>query len=114
MADLSINFAGIKSPNPFWIASGPPSNTAYQSHRAFEAGWGGLVWKTIGDPIINVSSRYYALNLGGQRMVGFNNIELISDRSPETNFREIKEVKDRWPNHAVIASLMVDTRERWH
>ena len=114
MADLSINFAGIKSPNPFCIASGPPSNTAYQSHRAFEAGWGGLVWKTIGDPIVNVSSSYSALNLGGQRMVGFNNIELISDRSPETNFREIKEVKDRWPNHAVIASLMVDTRERWH
>ncbi|MFM8810145.1 MAG: NAD-dependent dihydropyrimidine dehydrogenase subunit PreA, partial [Chthoniobacterales bacterium] len=55
MADLSINFAGIKSPNPFWIASGPPSNTAYQCHRAFEAGWGGVVWKTIGDPIVNVA-----------------------------------------------------------
>src|SRR5712672_270196 len=114
MADLSINLAGIKSPNPFWVASGPPSNTAYQCHRAFEAGWGGVVWKTIGDPIVNVSSRYSALNLGTTRMVGFNNIELISDRSPETNFREISEVKKRWPNHAVIASLMVDTRERWH
>src|SRR3954471_12931237 len=114
MADLSINLAGISSPNPFWVASGPPSNTAYQCHRAFEAGWGGVVWKTIGDPIVNVSSRYSALNLGITRMVGFNNIELISDRSPETNFREIAEVKKRWPNHAVISSLMVDTRERWH
>jgi dihydropyrimidine dehydrogenase (NAD+) subunit PreA len=114
MADLSINLAGIKSPNPFWVASGPPANTAYQAHRAFEAGWGGVVWKTIGDPIVNVSSRYSALNLGQSRMVGFNNIELISDRSPETNFREIAEVKKRWPNHAVIASLMVDTRENWH
>src|SRR5258705_4715640 len=114
MADLSINLAGIQSPNPFWIASGPPSNTAYQAHRAFEAGWGGVVWKTIGEPIVNVSSRYSALNVGTTRMVGFNNIELISDRSPETNFREIAEVKKRWPNHAVIASLMVDTRERWH
>ena len=114
MADLSINLAGIKSPNPFWVASGPPSNTAYQAHRAFEAGWGGVVWKTIGEPIVNVSSRYSALNLGTTRMVGFNNIELISDRSPETNFREIAEVKKRWPNHAVIASLMVDTRENWH
>ena len=64
MADLSINLAGIKSPNPFWVASGPPSNTAYQAHRAFEAGWGGVVWKTIGDPIVNISSRYSALNLG--------------------------------------------------
>jgi dihydropyrimidine dehydrogenase (NAD+) subunit PreA len=114
MADLSINLAGIKSPNPFWVASGPPSNTAYQAHRAFEAGWGGVVWKTIGDPIVNVSSRYSALNAGTMRMIGFNNIELISDRSPETNFREIAEVKKRWPNHAVISSLMVETREQWH
>lgn len=114
MADLSINIAGIKSPNPFWVASGPPANTAYQAHRAFDAGWGGVVWKTIGEPIVNVSSRYSALNSGPTRMVGLNNIELISDRSPETNFREIAEVKKRWPNHAVIASLMVDTRERWH
>src|SRR5437870_13599536 len=114
MADLSVDLAGIKSPNPFWVASGPPANTAYQCHRAFEAGWGGAVWKTIGDPIVNVSSRYSALNLGTTRMVGFNNIELISDRSPETNFREIAEVKKRWPNHAVIASLMTDTREHWH
>ena len=114
MADLSINFAGIKSPNPFWVASAPPSNTAYQCRRAFEAGWGGVLWKTIGDPIINVSSRYSALNVGTTRMVGFNNIELISDRSIETNFREIAEVKKRWPDRAVIASLMVDTRERWH
>src|SRR6267154_73240 len=114
MADLSINLAGIKSPTPFWVASGPPSNTAYQCHRAFEAGWGGVVWKTIGDPIVKVSSRYSALNAGTMRMLGFNNIELISDRSIETNFREIAEVKARWPERAVIASLMVDTRERWH
>jgi len=114
MADLSINLAGIKSPNPFWVASAPPSNTAYQCHRAFEAGWGGVVWKTIGDPIVNVSSRYSSHDLAGQRMVGFNNIELISDRSPETNFREIAECKKRWPHHAIIASLMTDTRENWH
>jgi dihydropyrimidine dehydrogenase (NAD+) subunit PreA len=114
MADLSINLAGIRSPNPFWVASAPPANTAYQCHRAFEAGWGGVVWKTIGEPIVNVSSRYSALDINGNRMVGFNNIELISDRAPETNFREIKECKERWPNHAVIASLMTDTRENWH
>jgi dihydropyrimidine dehydrogenase (NAD+) subunit PreA len=114
MADLSCDLGGIKSPNPFWVASGPPSNTAHQAHRAFEAGWGGVVWKTIGEPVVNVASRYSALNMGATRMIGFNNIELISDRSPETNFREIAEVKRRWPHHAVIASLMVDTRERWH
>jgi dihydropyrimidine dehydrogenase (NAD+) subunit PreA len=114
MADLTSNLAGIVSPNPFWLASGPPTSTAYQAQRAFEAGWGGFVWKTIGDPIVNVSSRYSSLDLGGQRMVGLNNIELISDRAPETNFREIAEVKKRWPKHSVIASLMVDTRENWH
>ncbi|MGD0258742.1 MAG: NAD-dependent dihydropyrimidine dehydrogenase subunit PreA [Verrucomicrobiota bacterium] len=114
MADLSINLAGIKSPNPFWVASGPPSNTAHQAHRAFEAGWGGIVWKTISDAIVNTSSRYSALNLGTLRMAGFNNIELTSDRSPETNFREIADVKRRWPGRPIIASLMVDTRERWH
>jgi len=114
MADLSINFAGVKSPNPFWIGSGPPGNSAHQCHRAFEAGWGGVVWKTIGEPIVNQSSRYSALHLNGQKIVGFNNIELISDRSPETNFREIREVKDRWPDRVIVASLMVETREQWH
>jgi len=114
MANLSIDFAGIKSPNPFWIASGPPSNTAYQVHRAFEAGWGGVVWKTIGEPIRNTSSRYSSIDIGNMRMAGFNNIELISDRSPETNFREISEVKKMWPDRALIASLMVDSRDNWH
>jgi dihydropyrimidine dehydrogenase (NAD+) subunit PreA len=114
MANLSIDFAGIKSPNPFWIASGPPSNTAYQVHRAFEAGWGGVVWKTIGEPIRNTSSRYSSIDIGNVRMAGFNNIELISDRSPETNFREISEVKKIWPDRALIASLMVDARDQWH
>ncbi|MDA0576539.1 MAG: NAD-dependent dihydropyrimidine dehydrogenase subunit PreA, partial [Verrucomicrobia bacterium] len=78
------------------------------------AGWGGVVWKTIGDPIVNVSSRYSALNVGRARMVGFNNIELISDRTPETNFREIAACKKNWPDRAVIASLMTDTRANWH
>jgi len=114
MADLSVTFAGVKSPNPFWIASGPPSNTAYQCHRAFEAGWGGVVWKTIGEPVVNQGARYSALNHNGQRMVGFNNIELISERAPETNFKEIKEVKDRWPDRVIVASLMVESREQWH
>lgn len=92
MADLSINFAGIKSPNPFWLASGPPTNTAGQVMRAFEAGWGGAVWKTIGDPIVNTASRYGAIDLGIQKLMGFNNIELISDRPIEENLREI----ERW------------------
>ena len=115
MADLRVNFAGIESPNPFWLASGPPTNTYGQVAKAFDNGWGGAVWKTVGDPIINVFSRYGSLDLGKTRMVGFNNIELISDRPIEDNFREIAEVKRKYPRHAVIASLMVESkREKWH
>ena len=51
MADLTTNFAGIKCPNPFWLASAPPTNCGEQIMRAFDAGWGGAVWKTIGEPI---------------------------------------------------------------
>ncbi len=113
MIDLSIDFAGIKSPNPFWLASAPPTNSGYQIMKAFEAGWGGAVWKTLGVPTINVSSRYGAINYRDTRMAGFSNIELISDRPLEDNLREMEEVKKYFPNHAVIASLMVDTREEW-
>ncbi|MGZ3442611.1 MAG: NAD-dependent dihydropyrimidine dehydrogenase subunit PreA, partial [Polyangia bacterium] len=80
MADLKVNLAGIQSPNPFWLASAPPTNTGDQIMRAFDAGWGGAVWKTLGDPIVNVSSRYSTVDLNGQRMMGLNNIELITDR----------------------------------
>ena len=76
MADLSIVFAGIKAPNPFWLASAPPTDKAYNVNRAFEAGWGGVVWKTLGmdPPVVNVSSRYGAIRLNGQRIAGLNNI----------------------------------------
>ena len=70
----------MTSPNPFWLASGPPTNTGGQVMRAFDAGWGGAVWKTIGEPIVNTSSRYAAIDLANVKMMGLNNIELISDR----------------------------------
>jgi len=114
MADLSINFAGIEAPNPYWLASAPPTNTGYQVQNAFKAGWGGAVWKTLGQPIVNVSSRYGAMNYRNQRMVGLNNIELITDRSLEVNLAEMKETKEKFPKHALIASMMWETREEWH
>ncbi len=114
--DLSSNLAGIQSPNPFWLASGPPTNSAYQVRRAFEAGWGGAVWKTIGhEPIVNVSSRYGGVDYDGRKLMGLNNIELITDRSLDTNLREIAEIKKEFPNHAVVVSLMVESsRDSWH
>jgi dihydropyrimidine dehydrogenase (NAD+) subunit PreA len=116
VADLSTRFAGrIACPNPFWLASGPPANCGEQVMRAFDAGWGGAVWKTLGEPIVNVSSRYSSVDWNGQRMIGLNNIELITDRPLDVNLREILEVKKRYPRHAVIASLMVESkREAWH
>lgn len=113
MADLSIDFLGIKSPNPFWLASAPPTNSGPQVMRAFDAGWGGAVWKTLGDPITNVTSRFWANDYGSTRMMGLNNIELITDRPLEVNLKEMYEVKKRYPKHALIASLMVETRENW-
>lgn len=113
MADLSIEFAGIKSPNPFWLASAPPTDKAYNVERAFEAGWGGVVWKTLGeDPAaVNVSSRYSAIYGSNGDVTGFNNIELITDRSLEINLREIEAVKKSWPDRALVVSLMVPCEE---
>jgi len=113
MADLTTNCAGIRSPNPFWLASAPPANSGGQVQRAFDAGWGGAVWKTLGQPIQNVSSRFGGHTIGGVRGAGFNNIELITDRPLEVNFREIYETKKKYPKHAVIVSLMVETEAEW-
>jgi dihydropyrimidine dehydrogenase (NAD+) subunit PreA len=115
MADLAIDLAGIRSPNPFWLASAPPTNSGYQVMRAFAAGWGGAVWKTLGDPIVNVTSRFAGLDIGPYRMAGMNNIELITDRPLADNLREIAECKAAYPDRAIIASLMTEcTRESWH
>src|SRR3982074_2633945 len=115
MADLRTNFAGIRSPNPFWLASAPPTNSGAQIHRAFEAGWGGAVWKTIGAPVLNVSNRYGTWRYGNEKMLAINNVELISDRPMEVNLREIAEVKRAWPDRAVIVSAMVESKpEAWH
>ncbi len=116
MADLSINFAGIRSPNPFWLASAPPTDKAYNVERAFAAGWGGVVWKTLGEdpPAVNVSSRYSAIYGKNREVLGFNNIELITDRSLEINLREITQVKKNWPDRTMIVSLMLPcVEENW-
>ncbi len=113
MVDLTSNTGGIVSPNPFWLASAPPANSGPQIQRAFDHGWGGAVWKTLGVPIQNVSSRFGGIDYRGLKNIGFNNIELITDRPLESNFREIYETKKKYPKHAIIVSLMVETRAEW-
>ncbi len=115
MADLTSKFVGIKSPNPFWLASAPPTDKEYNVRRAFEAGWGGVVWKTLGEegpPVVNVNGpRYGAIYGGDRRVIGLNNIELITDRPLQQNLQEIKAVKRDYPDRAVVVSLMVPCEE---
>ena len=115
MADLTTDFLGIKTPNPFWLASAPPTDKEYNVRRAFEAGWGGVVWKTLGEegpPVVNVNGpRYGAIWGADRRLLGLNNIELITDRPLEVNLREIKAVKRDYPERAVVVSIMVPCEE---
>jgi len=115
MADLTTEFLGIKSPNPFWLASAPPTDKEYNVRRAFEAGWGGVVWKTLGSegpPVVNVNGpRYGAIYGADRRLLGLNNIELITDRPLLTNLEEITRVKQDYPDRALIVSLMVPCDE---
>jgi dihydropyrimidine dehydrogenase (NAD+) subunit PreA len=115
MADLTTDFLGIKSPNPFWLASAPPTDKEYNVRRAFEAGWGGVVWKTLGSegpPVVNVNGpRYGVIHGPDRRVLGLNNIELITDRDLQTNLDEITRVKKDYPDRAIIVSIMVPCEE---
>ncbi|MGE4531953.1 MAG: NAD-dependent dihydropyrimidine dehydrogenase subunit PreA [Acidithiobacillus sp.] len=107
--DLRSEFVGITSPNPFWLASAPPTDRAENVERAFQAGWGGVVWKTLGidPPVVNVNGPRFGFWQGDYRRVqGFNNIELISDRPIALNLAEIKAMKSRWPDRAMVVSVM--------
>jgi len=116
MADLTTDFLGIKSPNPFWLASAPPTDKEYNVRRAFEAGWGGVVWKTLGmegPPVVNVNGpRYGVIHGADRRVLGLNNIELITDRPLQVNLDEITRVKKDYPDRAIIVSLMVPCEEQ--
>ena len=113
MADLNCKIAGIDSINPFWLASAPPTDKYINVVRAFEAGWGGVVWKTLGEdpPVINVSSRYGVHKDSRQSILGINNIELISDRPLQTNLDEIRRVRKEWPDRVIIGSMMAVIEE---
>ncbi|AXC50727.1 NAD-dependent dihydropyrimidine dehydrogenase subunit PreA [Paracoccus suum] len=115
MADLRSDFIGIRSPNPFWLASAPPTDKEVNVRRAFQAGWGGVVWKTLGldgPPIVNVNGpRYGVIHGADRRVLGLNNIELITDRPLQVNLDEIKGVKRDYPDRALVISLMVPCDE---
>ncbi|MAB81021.1 MAG: NAD-dependent dihydropyrimidine dehydrogenase subunit PreA [Planctomycetes bacterium] len=111
MTDLSIEVCGIRYPNPFVLASGPPGTNGKVIQRSFELGWGGIVCKTIcleSDKIINLVPRYGKLKSrkNPKDVIGFQNIELISDRPFEVWLKELTECKKAYPEHVLIASIM--------
>src|SRR5436309_1727159 len=116
--DLSRAVNGIKFPNPFLLGSGPPGTNARVLAKAYEAGWGGAVAKTISlesSKVVNVVPRYGKLrSRNNGEVIGFENIELISDRPIEVWLDEFRRVKKQYPNHVLIASIMEEySKERW-
>ena len=115
MADLSTTVNGLKMPNPFVIGSGPPGTNANVIGKAFDEGWGAVIAKTISleaEKVINVQPRYARLRSRESREIfGWENIELISDRSFETWMDEFKSIKDKYPDRILIASIMEEYRK---
>lgn len=118
MPDLRVKVNGLTLPNPFMIASGPPGTNANVIAKAYDEGWGGVVCKTVcleADKIINVAPRYARMRAHStNEVIGWENIELISDRSIEVWEDEFKRLKDRYPERVLIASVMEEyDRDRW-
>ncbi|KAL2897755.1 Dihydropyrimidine dehydrogenase (NADP(+)) chloroplastic [Bienertia sinuspersici] len=112
--DLSVKVNGLTMPNPFVIGSGPPGTNYTVMKRAFDEGWGAVIAKTVSldaEKVINVTPRYARLKVGvngspkGQ-IIGWENIELISDRPLETMLKEMKQLKEEYPDRILIASIM--------
>lgn len=105
---LSVKYKNILFENPFLLASAPPTRNAEMIMRAFKQGWAGAVTKTIclkPETIINTSPRLYGFK-AASALSGLNNIELISERSPQDWVEDIKQIKDNYPEKILIASIM--------
>ncbi len=118
MPTLSTTVDGLKLPNPFVIASGPPGTNLNVIKRAFREGWGAVVAKTVSldsSKVINVTPRYAKLHASGSdEVVGWENIELISDRRFEIWLDEFKACKDAFPDGVLIASIMEEyNKDAW-
>jgi len=116
--DLSINVNGIKFPNPFLLGSGPPGTNARVISKSFDAGWGGCVAKTVSlesAKVVNVAPRYGRLRSRDTgEIIGFENIELISDRPIDVWLDEFRQLKKEYPHHVLIASIMEEyEKSRW-
>lgn len=117
MPDLTTIVDGLTLPNPFIIASGPPGTNANVIGKAYDEGWGAVVCKTVSldaAKVINVQPRYARLRTSSGEIIGWENIELISDRPFEIWLDEFKQIKDRYPDRVLIASIMEEyRRDAW-
>ncbi|CAA6664764.1 unnamed protein product [Spirodela intermedia] len=111
--DLSVRVNGLQMPNPFVIGSGPPGTNYTVMKRAFDEGWGAVISKTVSleaSKVVNVTPRYARLRVGSNgtkgEIIGWENIELISDRPLETMLSEFKRLKEEYPDRILIASIM--------
>src|SRR3954471_23058013 len=118
MPTLATTVNGLKLPNPFVIGSGPPGTNANVIGKALDEGWGGVIAKTISldaSKVINVAPRYARLKTEkSQEIYGWQNIELISDRPFKVWIDEFKQLKDKYPDKIVIASIMEEyNKDAW-
>uniref|UniRef100_A0A2P2K8J1 Dihydropyrimidine dehydrogenase NADP+-like n=1 Tax=Rhizophora mucronata TaxID=61149 RepID=A0A2P2K8J1_RHIMU len=112
--DLSVTVNGLHMPNPFVVGSGPPGTNYTVMKRAFDEGWGAVIAKTVSldaAKVINVTPRYARLRAGANgsvkgQIIGWENIELISDRPLEVMLKEFKQLKEEYPDRILIASIM--------
>ncbi len=114
--DLSITFMGVKFPNPFCLSSSPVGNCYDMCAKAYELGWGGVVFKTIGPKhylIDEVSPRFDSLTKESEPFVGFKNMEQIAEHSLEENLADLRRLKKNYPNQVLIASIMGSNEEDW-
>src|SRR6267154_1463679 len=118
MPTLTTTVDGLKLPNPFVIGSGPPGTNLNVISRAFREGWGAVIAKTVSldsSKVINVAPRYAKLHANDPKdVIGWENIELISDRKFEIWLDEFKKCKDMHPDGILIASIMEEyNRDAW-
>ena len=115
MPTLATAVNGLKLPNPFIIASGPPGTNLSVINRAFREGWGAVIAKTVSldaSKVVNVTPRYAKLYANdGKEVIGWENIELISDRPFGVWLDEFKRCKDAFPDRVLIASVMEEYRK---
>jgi dihydropyrimidine dehydrogenase (NADP+)/dihydropyrimidine dehydrogenase (NAD+) subunit PreA len=115
MPDLGILVDGLKLPNPFVVGSGPPGTNANVIGKAYDEGWGAVICKTISldaAKVVNVQPRYARLRAAGtEEIIGWENIELISDRPFATWVQEFKQIKDKYSDRVLIASIMEEYRK---